>query len=111
MKRRVLNSVAITLISSLALGAGAWLIVAVLGWEIPERVVTILGYLSGWPLLLLGPFIPASDSPAPHAAPLRNVLYLMAVLLDLAAYSLLIYFIRSWIVRRGASRRLYDRVA
>ena len=111
MKRRALNSVVIVLTLSLLLGACAWLIVDVMGREIPEWAVTILGYLFGWPLLVLDPFIPASDSPAPHAALIRNLLYLAAALLDLASYSLLIYFISPLPAKRGAPRKLSDQVA
>lgn len=85
--------------------------VDVLGWEIPERVVTLLGYLFGWPLLLINPFIPSSDSPAPHAALVRNALYLVAASLDLVTYSLLIYVISSWRVQRGTSPKFDDQVA
>jgi len=82
--RRVLKAVAITLLVPILLGGIAWLYVDVLGWEVPEWVVTILGYLFGWPLLLLGPFIPASDSPAPNAPLIPNVLFLRITFLTVS---------------------------
>lgn len=101
-----MKSVALALVFSILLGLVAWLIVDVFGLEIPEWVVAVLGYLFGWPLLLLHPFIPASDSPNPSAPLIRNVLYPAAIILDLAVYSLLIYAILYWREKRNPSRNL-----
>ncbi|MDT7604338.1 MAG: hypothetical protein QOF61_2335, partial [Acidobacteriota bacterium] len=38
--RRALNSVALTIVFLILLGVVAWLIVDVIGWEIPERIVS-----------------------------------------------------------------------
>jgi hypothetical protein len=105
MRRKlILRAIAITLSLPILLGGLAWLLVDVLGWEVPEPVILILSYLFAWPLLVLGPFIPASDSPAPHAALIRYVLSLVAVLLNVSAYALLIYAILYWREMRGMSR-------
>jgi uncharacterized membrane protein len=109
--KRILKAIAITLSLPILLGVIAWLIVDVLGWDVPEWVVTILGYLFAWPLLLLGPLIPASDSPVPHAPLMRSVLYLVAVLLDVFVYTLIIYAVLYWREKRGVSRRLIGRAA
>ena len=107
MKRiLILKAIAITLSLPVLLGGLAWLSVDVLGLETPDPVVTILAYLFGWPLLLLGPFIPASDSPAPHAPVIRNMLVLVAGFLDVFVYTLLIYAALYWRERRGVLRRL-----
>jgi len=106
-----MKSAAIVLVLPILLGLAAWLIVDVFGLEIPEWAVTVLGYLFGWPLLLLNPFIPASDSPNPSAPLIRDVLYLAAIILDLAAYSLLIYAVLYWREKRNPARKLSSGMA
>jgi len=106
-----MKSIAIALALPTLLGLVAWLIVDVFGLDIPEWVVTFLGYLFGWPLLLLNPFIPASDSPNPSAPLIRNVLYLAAIIFDLIAYSLLIYAVLYWHEKRNLSRKLNSGMA
>lgn len=106
-----MKSVAIALVLPILLGLVAWLIVDVFGLEIPEWVVTILGYLFGWPLLLLNPFIPASDSHNPSAPLIRNVLYFAAIIFDLVAYSLLIYAVLYWREKRNPSSKLNSGMA
>ena len=106
-----MKSVAIALVLPILAGLAAWLIVDVFGLEIPEWVVTVLGYLFGWPLLLLNPFIPASDSPDPSAPLIRNVLYLAAIIFGLAAYSLVIYALLYWREKRNLSRKLNSGMA
>jgi hypothetical protein len=109
--RLLLRAVTVTLLVPILLGGLAWLCVDVLGWEVPEWAVTIIGYLFAWPLLLLGPFIPASDSHAPHAPLIRNVLYLVAVVLDVFVYTLLIYVVLYWREKIGVSRAVSGRAA
>jgi hypothetical protein len=106
-----MKSVGIALVPPILLGLSAWLIVDVFGLEIPEWVVTVLGYLFGWPLLLLNPFIPASDSPNPSAPFIRNGLYLVAIIIDLIAYSLLIYGVLYWREKRNPSHKLNSGMA
>src|ERR1700730_4247105 len=99
--KRILKAIAIVISVWLSMGILAWLIVDVIGWQIPEWVVTILSYLFGWPLLLLNPLIPASVNPNPNAFLVRNLLYVLAVILDLTLYSLLAYAVLRW---RGGKR-------
>jgi len=98
--KRVLVSVAVPLLFPLLLGVGAWIYVDMLGREVSEREVTIFGYLFAWPLLLLNPLIPASDSQYPNAGLIRVALYIVALLCVWITYSLLIYAILSWRARR-----------
>lgn len=100
--RRLFKAVVIALTIPLLFGVAAWIVVDVLGGEFPEWIVQTAGVLFGWPLLLLAPFIPASDSPDPHAPFVRTSLYLLAVVLDVAVYSLLIYFVLGLFEKRRA---------
>lgn len=106
-----MKPVANALVVGFPLAMAAWLMVDVVGLEIPEWVVTALGYLFGCPLLLLSPLIPASDNPNPSAPLIRNVLYLVAIIFDSAAYSLLIYAILYWRKNEKQSRELYSGLA
>jgi len=94
--KRFAQSVGIFLLGAHFLGLTVWVLWDVLGVRFPEWVVTIAGYLFGWPLLLIEPFVPASDSHDPHASFIRLVLYFVALLLDVLAYSLLIYGVLCW---------------
>ena len=109
--KRILKSVAAVLFLALIMSVIAWILIDVIGWEIPEWAVMTLGYLFGWPLLLLEPFIPASDSPAPYAPLVRNVLYLVAVILDIALYSLIVYVALCWREKRGVTSQLSNKAA
>ena len=88
------------LLIPLLLGVGAWLYVDVLGQEVTEQEVMIFGYFFAWPLLVLDPFIPASDSQYPNAGLIRVAMYIVALLCVWVTYSLLIYAILSWRERR-----------
>ena len=88
---RILKAIGVVILLALIMGVIAWVLVDVFGWEIPEWAALTLGYLFAWPLLLLDPFIPASDSRAPYASLVRQVLYLFALLLDIGFYSFLVY--------------------
>lgn len=103
IKRRLLLSAAITLAVPLVLGVAAWLAVDVLGLGFPEWTVTALTYLFGWPLLVLGRFIPASDSPDPNAPLIRMILYTAAVLCDFVVYCFVIFVILSRRAKRKTS--------
>ena len=98
--KRFAQSVGIFLLGAHFLGLAVWLLWAMLGVEFPEWLVTVFAYLFGWPLLLIEPFVPASDSPDPHAPSIRLALYFFALLLDVLAYSLLIYGVLCWRAKR-----------
>ena len=85
---------------ALCLGLGAWLWVDVLGEQFSEQDVTILGYRFAWPLVILDPFIPASDSHYPNAQNIRMIMYVIAFLWIWANQSLLCYGSLWWRERR-----------
>ena len=99
--KRFLQSIGIVLLGSILLGLIAWVLADILDLQFPEWVAAIFGYLFVWPMLLLRPFMPASDSPDPNAPFIRIVLYLSGLLLDILVYSLLIYVILRWRSRRN----------
>jgi hypothetical protein len=101
--KRILKAVTVVLFLALLMGVTAWALVDLIGWQIPEWVVMTLGYLFAWPLLVLDPFIPASDSSAPYAPLVRSLMYILAVILDTAVYSFLIYLVLYWREKRGIS--------
>ena len=107
MKTRshLLTAATAPLLLSLLLGVSAWLYVDVLGQEVSERQVMIFGYLFARPLIILNPFIPASDSQYPNAGLIRVAMYIIALLCVWVTYSLLIYAILSWRQRRKVARR------
>jgi hypothetical protein len=102
-KRHLLIAAAAPLLIPLLLGIGGWLYVDVLGRHVSERMAMILGYLFAWPLLLLNPLIPASDSQYSNAALIRVALYIVALLCVWVTYSLLFYAFLRWQARRKQS--------
>ena len=103
--RRLCMAAAGPLLVALLLGVGAWLYVDVFGMEVSERQAVLLGYLFAWPLLILKPFIPASDSQYPNAGLIRVGIYLLAALCVWLIYSVLFYLILSWRERRNSKIR------
>ncbi len=61
-----------------------------------ERAADVFFYLAAWPVALVSPLAPGSDSPSPNARLNRVVLYLAALLLSVSAYSLLAYVLLFW---------------
>jgi hypothetical protein len=56
-----------------------------------ERLANVFLYPAAWPVALVSPFAPGSDSPNQNAGLIRVALYLAAILLSVAAYAVLAY--------------------
>ncbi len=65
-----------------------------------DGLLTALLYPTAFPLGLLSPFFPESDSPDPNAPFIRSLLYLTAILMDVLVYSLLTYVVLRWREKR-----------
>ena len=65
-----------------------------------ERLANVFLYPAAWPMALVSPFAPGSDSPNPNAGLIRVALYSAAMLLSVAAYSLLAYVLLGWRAKR-----------
>lgn len=68
-----------------------------------ERAADVFFYLAAWPVALVAPLDPGSDSPSPHVGLIRAALYLGALLLSVSAYSSLAYVL---LFRRGKQKHL-----
>ena len=68
-----------------------------------ERAADVFFYLAAWPVALVSPLDPGSDSPNPNVGLIRVALYLAALLLSVSAYSFLAYVLLSC---RGKQKRL-----
>src|SRR5687768_4110367 len=68
-----------------------------------ERLAKVFLYLAAWPVALVSPLAPASDSPSPRAGLIRVSLYSAAWLLSVVAYSVLTYVLLRW---RAKQKRL-----
>jgi CDP-diglyceride synthetase len=101
--RRLFVAATTPLLVAVLFGLGAWLYVDVLGQEVSERVAMIFGYLFAWPLLILKPIIPSSESQLPNAGFIRIGIHIIALLCVWITYSSLIYVILSW--REGQRRK------
>jgi hypothetical protein len=53
-----------------------------------------------WPLVLVGPLMPASDNPNPMAPNIRMALIIVAMVLDIVTYSFLTYLVLTYRARR-----------
>lgn len=65
-----------------------------------DRLGAVFVYLAAFPLVPIGHFLPASDSPAANAPLIRIALYLTALLCDIIIYSLVTYIFLWWRARR-----------
>jgi hypothetical protein len=105
MKRRLLLSLAGGILIPLVLGVSSVFLMDVVyaQWGITWLDWVAWGFLLlvGWPLILVGPFLPASDSLDPNAPAIRSALFIVGLLLDIFAYSLLTYLILRYRSGRG----------
>jgi len=108
---RMMTAIAIVVSICLAVALMAWVLVDVAGLNILEGLVTVLAYVFLWPLRLMKPIMPRSDSTVPNAAMIRTLLFLLAVFLDLAVYSLLTYVLLQWRARKRVGHNLRDDAA
>ena len=98
--KRLLQCLAGGVLIPLSTLAVAMVVGAVVEVRPGDWLATALVYPSAFPLGILGPFFPESDSPDPNAPLIRGLLYLTAILMDVVVYSALTYVVLSWRERR-----------
>jgi hypothetical protein len=95
------------LILSVICGVSFPLLCLAVGFPLDEgghgRLATVFLSLAAWPVALVSPLVPGSDSPNPNVGLIRAALYSAAMLLSVAAYSLLAYLL---LRRRAKAKRL-----
>src|SRR5438067_12454157 len=75
-----------------------------------DGLMSALIYPVAFPLKILSPYYPQSDSPDPNAPQIRSLLDLTAILMDVIVYSLLTYVVLRWHDHRKLKRTAIRRV-
>lgn len=91
--RRVLLSIAGGLLIPILILMIGWMLLEVLDVQGPEWIGQYLFIPITWPLVLLGPLFPASDSAYVFAPAIRIILFFVAILFNILLYSALSYVI------------------
>jgi hypothetical protein len=77
-------------------------------YEWLSAVTNISLGLIAWPLVIVAPFMPGSNSHSPYASSIQIILLVAAILMDVLVYSALTYLFLRWRARLKSTSRVAE---